>query len=505
MKIKKLHLILIIFLGAILRFIGLGTRPFDGDEGIILIIANNPLNELISRASQDVHPPLFHLLTKVFIDFFGISEWVGRLLPAILGSCFVYLVYLIVKKMFNKNDLALFVALLSAFSSYLIYPSQEIRMYMLFAVLGALSYYYFWILLSDNKIKLLSRYWFGYIFCSALMIYSQYLGFVVIFSQLCYLVYLLIKDKSFNTKKTIFNWVLIWVLIIVLFIPQIPILIAQFFARVSEQSQALSIGTNVKGLIGAFYRMGSGRLFLDLTPSAIKDLLTTNPWMFIGFLITLIVPTVLFIKGLIICYKKYKTQFWFFVIPIIIAILLAIISSEIGGRANRYLIYLFPFYIIFIGLASLDYIKSKWWKVVPIVFVLINIIGLYYHYQIENKAPGVNTIANYIDKNYQQGDAVLIRGGFGGGEEWVFRYYWDKLQVTNYKLQVYDMLGGYEAGNLAELKAINPQDKANELLTSFQRIWFYDMTYSNISIKGKEHNLGKDKEGKGLILWEINK
>lgn len=494
---------LILILSAFLRFAGIGTRPFDGDEGVILKVVYNSWGDLITQATKDVHPPLFHILLKPFLDWFGIYQWSGRLLPALLGIVLIYLVYQLSRKLFNKSNLlAVTSAFFIAISSYLIYPSQEIRMYMLFAVLVTISYYFFWILVSGRKVKetIWSKYSLGYILSSTLMIYTQYIGFVILFSQLCYIIFACCKSKDFFKK--IIEWFVYWLSVIILFLPQIKTLLLQFSARVSEQSQSISVGANIKGLAGAFYRFGSGRLFLDLTPVAIKNLLSDNPWLFIGFLITLIIPLILFIKGLIICYKKFRIQFWFIVIPIIIAVILTIFSSEIGSRANRYLIYLFPFYIILLSLASLDYWKNKWLRILPIIFVLINLTGLYHHYFVENKAPGVNTISEFIYDNYKDGDVVLIRGGFGGGEEFVFNYYWSEPRLD---IPVVDMLGNYQAGNLAELKAVNPQDKAIELLQNYQRVWFYDLTYSNYQIIGQKHNLGKDKENKDLIIWEITK
>lgn len=513
MKINKLYLILIMFLGAVLRLFQISQRPLDGDEGIILKIANNSFAEVINQAAKDVHPPLFHLMTKPIINWLGVHEWSGRLLPAILGVVLVYLVYQFARQLFDHHKkISIAAALLTGISCYLIYPSQEIRMYMLFAVLATSSYYYFWLLaqnVSNNKLPKCNH-WIIYIIFSTLLIYTQYLGCVVLFSQLCYLIFLGFKSKFPIYQKTYLKWISSGILILVLFTPQLGTMLMQFTSRVTEQSQSISIAANIKGLVGAFYRFGSGRLFLDLNLSAIKTLLVDNPWVFLGFLISLIVPLVLFIQGLRIAYQKYSSQFWFLISPIIMAMLLAIFSAEVGGRASRYLIYIFPFYIIFVSLASSDYLKSRWWRLWPIAFVLINLVGLYQHYQVENKAPGVNNIANYIYQNHQPGDIILIRGGFGGGEEYIFNYYWQQLAISHaYRqagdqpLAVYDMLGSYQAGNLVQLKAVNPQDQANLLLETYQRVWFYDLTYSNYQIDGTKHNLGKDKEQKDLILWEM--
>lgn len=501
MKKSSIYLFIIIVMGAILRLWQLGARPFDGDEGIVIKVATNNWSELIRQASSDVHPPLINILIKPIIDSWGISEWTMRLLPALLGIIFIYLVYIFAKKLLQNQIITLIAATLTAISSYLIYPSQEIRMYMLFAVLSLASFYFYYIIIQlvlEEK-PVAKKYWLTYTLFSTLMIYSQYLGFIILISQLVYPIFLGFRSKFIYCYANRLKWFWSWLIMAILFLPQIKTMLAQFTARVSEQSQTLSLIDNIKGLLGAFYRFGSGRLFLDLNPSTLLEMSKENPWLLVGFLITLIVPLTLLIMGLQLTKRKYPQQFWFLLFPIIIAILLALLSTEVGSRANRYLIYIFPFYLLFVSLAALEFWKKIWGKILVITFIVINLISLYHHYVWENKAPGVNKIAEFVSQNYQDSNSVvLIRGGFGGGEEWVFKYYSNKFKIE-------DMLGSYQAGNLAELKAVKPQDKIKELLNQYDQVFFYDMTYSNYQIEGEKHYLGKDKENKDLVVWEITK
>ena len=75
----------LIALGAVLRFIGAAGRPLDGDEGVILKIASGSVSHVLQTAAQDVHPPLFHLLTSLSLTLFGTSALALRLVSILAG------------------------------------------------------------------------------------------------------------------------------------------------------------------------------------------------------------------------------------------------------------------------------------------------------------------------------------------------------------------------------------------------------------------------------------
>lgn len=481
---------LILFVGAIIRLFSLGSRPFDGDEGIIVKLTNANWQDLFSEVANDVHPPLYHALVKI-TTITSVNEWTVRIGSALLGILAIYLIYIFTKNILDKK-LALVTSFFAAISPYLLYPAQEARMYALFLVLSLLSFYFFYKLLKDKKTK--NIVW--YILFSALMLYTQYLGFVIIGSQV---IYLLFRKDQYRKIKI---WTLSYVAMILLFIPQISTTISQFQSRVTEQSQAISLTDNIKGLIGAFYRFGAGRLFLDINPSGIKELASSNIWLFLFFLLSILVPFFLLGYGKYYLHKENKKIFWFVFTPVAIACLLALFSSEVGSRASRYLIYIYPFYIMTVAYATIKIWPKLWGKIITIIFIIVSLTGIYIHFFRDVNSPGADEVAHFLSENYKDNEIILIRGGFGGGETWALDYYLNDDQQYN----IIDMFGDYEPGNLDELKAIKPEDKIDELLENHDTVYFYDMTYETESIPNAiVHNLGQDKENKDLILWEINK
>lgn len=485
---------LILFIGAILRLFSLGSRPFDGDEGIIVKLTDTNWQDLFSEVASDVHPPLYHALVKI-TTISSVSEWTVRIGSALLGIISIYLIYIFTKKMFDKK-LAIVASFLASVSAYLLYPAQEARMYALFLVLALLSYFFFYKLLKEIKTKSIIL----YILFSVLMLYTHYLGFVVVGSQVIYLLFRKDQYKKFK------SWIVSYISMLILFIPQISTTISQFQSRVTEQSQAISVMENVKGLIGAFYRFGAGRLFLDINPSGIKELASNNIWLFLFFLISILVPFFLLGYGKYYLHKKNKKLFWFIFTPVAIACLLSILSSEVGSRASRYLIYIYPFYIMTVSYAIIKIWPKLWGKIIAVLFLIISLSGIYVHFSRDVKSPGVDKVAQFLSENYEENEVVLVRGGFGGGETWALNYYLSQSQISNPKPEIYDMFGDYEPGNLDKLKAVKPEDKIKELLERYNTVYFYDMTYETENIPNAEaHNLGQDKEEKPLIVWEITK
>lgn len=498
MKKTNIYLIVIIILGAFLRFFSLTTRPFNGDEGLIALTVSNGFLNIFTKSALDVHPPLLHILTYLSTQCFGINEWSVRLPSVLAGIGIIYFGWLLARKFINEK-IALILAFLLAICPYLIYFSQEARMYSLFGFFSLVSFYYF--LTVTEKPKFIN--FFLYIVSSILMIYAQYLGFFVLFIQF---IYLLANYKKI--KQYWLGWLASFIVILLTFLPQSFIFYRQFIARSSEQSQAIILSNNIKGLFGAFYRFGVNRLFLDINPSSIKNIFHNNIFQFIGFIISLILPLILFFRGLCGLCKKYNSFFWFIILVFISVSLLTILSAEVGYRANRYLIFAAPFYFLTVSYGFYMFWRNKnyFLKILPCLFVILWLFSLSSIYFKENRAPGANIIAQYVKNNYQVNDAVLIRGGFGGGEKWVFNYYYNKQRPTqNQQIAIVDIFEQYKIGNLSKLKSIDPQDEAAEMLKNYNRVWFYDFTYSNFDINGKKHILGKDKEEKDLILWEIVK
>ncbi|HIC92785.1 MAG TPA: hypothetical protein EYP09_00845, partial [Anaerolineae bacterium] len=138
----RASLLLILLLAALLRFYRLNAQSLWADEGNSVRLAERSLSLITQGAAHDIHPPLYYYLLHFWMRAFGHSEFAVRSLSALVGMALVWLTYLLGRQLFDRTT-GLVAALLAALSPFQIYYSQETRMYILAALLGALSVYFF--------------------------------------------------------------------------------------------------------------------------------------------------------------------------------------------------------------------------------------------------------------------------------------------------------------------------------------------------------------------------
>jgi len=165
---------------------------------------------VLSYSLSDFHPPLYHVILKLWIMFFGTSEISIRTPSILFGLSTVYATYLIGKKLFEEKT-ALIGATLMATAPLAIYYSQEARMYSLAAAAAAFSVYFFISLFKKDTIFL----WLGLIASTAIMLYTDYLPYLLIPA---YLLYLFLNKKTIR-KATFRTFIPAFIIIFILLIP----------------------------------------------------------------------------------------------------------------------------------------------------------------------------------------------------------------------------------------------------------------------------------------------
>src|SRR5512137_533042 len=136
-----LVLLFVLALAAFLRFYLLAGQSFWNDEGNSARIAERSLQLITEGAAGDIHPPLYYYLLHFWRSVFGSSEFALRSLSAALGVLLVGLTFLIGRQAFSAG-VGLLAAFVAAINPFQIYYSQEARMYMLLAVIGAAATFF---------------------------------------------------------------------------------------------------------------------------------------------------------------------------------------------------------------------------------------------------------------------------------------------------------------------------------------------------------------------------
>ena len=170
----------ILLLSAGLRFYRIEYQSYWHDEGNSLHLAGESVPVIIQSAAADIHPPAYYLALKAWRAGLGETEFALRSLSALAGVVLVALVYRLGKLFFNRPA-ALVAAALAAVNPFLIYYSQEARMYALAATLGAASFALFALALRPSPAKQAGLIRATYVAISAWGLYTHYaFGFIII-------------------------------------------------------------------------------------------------------------------------------------------------------------------------------------------------------------------------------------------------------------------------------------------------------------------------------------
>lgn len=251
---------LILLISFVLRCISINQSLWL-DEAINVNNATNlSLKSLtLNYALSDFHPPLYHYVLNLAITVFGNSEIAVRMPSVIFGVITVYLTYLIAKKLFNQKT-ALIAATLMATSPLAIYYSQEARMYALAAAAASASVYFFISILERDK--LLN--WIGFIATTVIMLYSDYLPYLLV---PIYVFYLLTKRKIIK-DGTLKTFIPAFVIIFISLVPWLLLFPKQVHiglsAATASPAWAQVVGSpGTKNLALAFVKFTIGRISIE--------------------------------------------------------------------------------------------------------------------------------------------------------------------------------------------------------------------------------------------------
>lgn len=202
LKNKKIDLktavfAILISLGSALRVIFLDQNDLWYDEGYLLITTGYfPIPELDSFI---INPPLYYELIKFWTKFFGVSELSLRLPSVIFSSASLLVLFMLAKKMFNKNT-ALAALLLMAINPFHLWYAQEAATYSIALFLGLLSTYFFY---SHFFIRARKKDFIFYTLFTTLALASSHFALVLFTIQALFLIFS--YDKSIKEKLQVFT------------------------------------------------------------------------------------------------------------------------------------------------------------------------------------------------------------------------------------------------------------------------------------------------------------
>lgn len=222
----RLLCLAVLLLAASLRFYRIDFQSYWNDEGNSRVLASRDAPTLLRNTAADIHPPGYYLLLKAWRGLLGESEFALRGLSAFAGIVLVALLHQL-GRLVGDERAALAAAWLGAVNPFLIYYSQEARMYALLAVVSAGSFLFFERLwkqkLGDWRLAI------GYCLVTALGLYTHYaFGFVILAQNLIAVLRLAgpwrLQSTAplFSLPSPVTQWFSLQLAILVLYLPWLP-------------------------------------------------------------------------------------------------------------------------------------------------------------------------------------------------------------------------------------------------------------------------------------------
>jgi len=215
------------------------------DEAYSILLAKQPVDQLIHLTAVDTHPPFYYLLLKGWAALFGWSELALRSLSVFAAGGAVAIGALLVRRMFGARA-ALAVLPFVAIAPFLIRYGFEIRMYALASLIGITATY---ALVRALETKDSRRQWRLYMLYAALVtlgMLTLYYTAVLWIAHVVWLVWLARSKKQPVMKQ---RWWLAYIGSALLFVPWLPTFVGQLSnGALAPISQALTVD-NLVGIV----------------------------------------------------------------------------------------------------------------------------------------------------------------------------------------------------------------------------------------------------------------
>jgi 4-amino-4-deoxy-L-arabinose transferase-like glycosyltransferase len=209
-----------------LQLYRLNEVSLRGDEAFSVTFARQDLGEVWRGLLRtEPHPPLFYTTLHYWMLAAGQSELSVRFVSVFFGLLTVAVTYSLSRSLHADKHVALLAALLVALNPYLVWQSQDARMYTLLTATCAASFLLailIWrTLLAAGRVP--RRLWLGYLMVTLLSLYSHYGAIFALLAQNLALIAWLAMKRGLPTRfwltRTVREWLLGQVAVGAAFLP----------------------------------------------------------------------------------------------------------------------------------------------------------------------------------------------------------------------------------------------------------------------------------------------
>jgi len=482
--IKKNYILLfIILLSFLVRVVPSHLETFSADEGVTLYHAQKSVIHNIIWPFFDDYVPFYHILLSLWLKIATLSIFSSRFLSVLFGTVSVFLLYLIVEKLFNKKT-ATYSSLIFALSPFAIFYSQEVRVYSLYLLLGLLSIYFYLVYIKKGKYK------WSYIITTILAIYTHGMALLIPFFQTIHFIFqeVWIKKRSFK------DWLFIQLIIFVFFLPLIYFVVQESL-KIASGKIIWVPPPSIIGIIKFFYLYVAGMTFL-------------LPNLIVGMAISIIFFILIGYAIINFFYKKNKDSsriekesviflLAWFIIPIIGLIIYSTLFSSVF--IEKYIIFVSPVISI---LVSLGIIKLKGITKNVVVVSIIILLALAVCFDIVSKNnPNWTGASDYIKEKKSPNDVIIMSFY---NVQYTFSYYFNKTIFQSENITLYlEKNSMYSANDHSNLNTNTL--KNNDIWLVLHASEYTDPNATVYTYFTSNYNLAEYKKFTGVSVYHFSK
>lgn len=424
------------------------------DESYSAYLVRGNFGDIWNMTAQDVHPPFFYFLLKIWSSIFGYTDFSMRFMSIFFGALALIFLFHLLKRWFGFKTASI-ATLLTALSPMLIRYGQEMRMYTLVFFIVVLATYVLDLALDTKK----TRYYVLYGILLSLGMWTHYFTAIAWIAHIIY--YKVTRRSKIFDKKMLLSYGLA----VLLFIPWVPSL----FKQILEVEKGFWI-PSVSLLTPVDYLSNS--------------LLYSEAEYATGWLVLLaviaIATTVFFLKRLYQSYAKTeKSKFLFLcaltILPPIILIILSL-PPLTSMFVDRYILYSSAMLWTLMGLAlSFAFSKQKKEKtnrkVFLTVLLLVSVIGC--------AITGIINVENRTPEGYAKNTVIAVQAVSDPGVPILVNNEWNYYDAVFYSTDAHPIYGvndwiNYQYGSIFPIKHIgyNLIENINDFTSKNQHIWY---------------------------------
>jgi mannosyltransferase len=416
------------------------------DEAYSIMLAKQPVAELLRLTSIDTHPPFYYLLLKAWASIFGWSELALRSLSILAFGGTLFLAGLLVRRLFSVRVALMTIPFLIV-TPFMLRYGFEIRMYAIAALIGITATY---VLVVALQAKNSRSQWIWYSAYAALVAAGMYVLYYLALLWCAHVIWLVWKMIKERQSPLLLRWPLAYAGSVFLFLPWLP----TFLVQLDNDALSPAVGT--------------------LTLEQLMGIVTFNfmympVWQpgIIGSLVAIyvIVAVVYFaIKGFknaSVLQRQYLVLFGLYVaIPVL---LLMLLSLRKPMYVERYLAHLIIGGMLFIGVSvalTLAKRSSKRQWMAAGVLIAIMAGGSIHLAQIGNynfqrsQVPSIKSAGIVLQDVCDNRSAVVAKDPYVAIE---LSYYLPKCQIYFYS-ETAELSGGYAPLSNSPLRIAEPSD-----------------------------------------------